>query len=176
MVRPGRHVVALVLALAPACQSLDRFDTKKGAAYCGRLVDSQFVWTPDTQGGFDRQLRLRLQIDTSLLTTIPGKITSDDPKGPCTPSPTFDRALLRVTPEIVGDALSTMTFADGQVHSIVAWVDSSCRGKVLAIVSLYKDNHVDVRLLRPGSESNDPEDRDAFALFSLERYENGCGY
>jgi hypothetical protein len=164
------------LLLAFGCQSLQRFDTDGKAAYCGQIVASQFVWTPDTRGGFDRQMSLSLKLDTGALTTTPGRITSSDAEhGPCAPSATFDDAKLVVTPEIVNDPLSTLTFEEGQVHNIVAWVDSTCRGKMLAIVSLYKTNHVELRLMKPGAEPADSSNRDAFALFMLDRNESGCG-
>lgn len=158
------------------CQSLDRFDTKNGAAYCGAIESSQFVWTTPDEGGFDRQLRLKLELDTAALDTTPGKITTDDASdGPCAPSATFDRAKLRVTPEVVRDSLSLMTFDEGQVHNVIAWVGSTCRGSMLSVVSLYKTDRVDVRILKPVSP-NTTGQRDAFALFPLDRREGGCGF
>jgi len=167
-------VAAASLALAVGCQSLDRFDTKGKAAYCGQVVDSKFVLTPTSEGGFDRQLRLKLQLDTSQLSSRPGSVTTDDADGgPCKGGPTFDDAELVVTTEVQNDPLSALTFEDGQVQNIVAWVESSCRGKMLGVVSLYKSNHVEVRLLKPGTSATS---RDAFALFRLDRSENGCGF
>ena len=175
----GRTLSALLAAVLPAlvlgCQSIDRFDTNGKAAYCGRIVDSQFVLTPNTQGGFDRQLRVRLKLDTSALDSTPGTLTTDDADGgPCKGAPSFSEAKLIVTKELANDPLSTMTFEDGQVHNIVAWVESSCRGKMLGIVSLYKSRQVEVRLLKPGTDT--AKERDAFALFQLDRYEHGCGF
>jgi hypothetical protein len=158
------------------CQSLDRFDTKDGAAYCGAIESSQFVWTIESEGGFSRLLRLKLELDTAALDTSPGKITTDDAAdGPCKPSATFDHAALRVTPEVVRDSLSLMTFDDGQVHNVIAWVGSSCRGSMLSVVSLYKTDRVDVRILKPVTP-NATGERDAFALFPLDRREAGCGF
>ncbi len=165
------------LLYALGCQSLERFDTNGKAAYCGQVVASKFVLTSDQVGGFDRQLRLQLKLDMAALTSTPGSLTSDDAAdGPCHPSATFANSKLVVTQEIPFDPLSTMTFEDGQVHNIVAWVDSSCRGKMLAVVSLYKTNHVEVRLLKPSADSTSPSTRDAFALFPLDRYEHGCEF
>jgi hypothetical protein len=172
--RSTRPLIAgATLLLAFGCQTLGRFETKGKAAYCGEIVDSKFVWTPDNQGGFDRQFALRLRIDATELTTNPGTLSSNDADGgPCGGAATFDEAKLVVTPELSNDPLSTLTFEDGQVQNVVAWVDSTCRGKMLAIVSLYKSNHVQVRLLKPGA--NTTNDRDAFALFMLDRYDDGC--
>jgi hypothetical protein len=186
----SRALLPIVLACPLfSCQSLARFDTKNGAAYCGSMVGAQFISTPkppvpspESDVGFQRLLRLRLEIDTDHLTTVPGKITTDDGTGPggaadspCVPQATFENASLRVTPEIVHDTLSTMTFEDGQIQNIMAWVDSTCRGPMLAVVSLMKNDHVDVRLLKPAIGPPNTTKRDSFALFSLDRQDNGCG-
>jgi hypothetical protein len=169
---PGRLRFLACAVVALGCQSLDRFDTKGNAAYCGQVVDSKFVLTPSSQGGFDRQLRMKLKLDTTQLSSNPGSVTTYDADGgPCNGAPTFDDAELVVTTEIQNDPLSTMVFDDGQVQNIVAWVDSTCRGKMLSIVSLYKSNRVEVRLLKPGTSATN---RDAFALFRLDRSEHGC--
>ena len=174
-----RTLVAVAVLLAmTGCDTLERFDTKGKSAYCGSIVGSQIVWTPDSRGGFDRALRMRLEVDASTLNTMPGRITSDDSgaAGACAPQPTFDDAKLVVTPELVNDPMWNLMFSDGQVQNVVAWVDSTCRGKMLAVLSLYKTNHVELRILKPGAQGNDPSNRDAFALFMLERNDNGCGY
>jgi hypothetical protein len=180
-------------ALLLGCQSLDRFDTKQGSAYCGAIESSQFIWTPappleppcptspPAEGGFDRRLRMRLELDTNQLQTAdpahpPGKITTDDTDlCPCAPKATFEEAPLRIVPEVARDSLSLMTFEEGQVRNIIAWVDSTCRGPMLAIVSLYNTDRVDVRLMK-AAPSNATDHRDAFALFPLDRREAGCGF
>jgi hypothetical protein len=174
---PFFSVVVVALLVGSGCDSLERFDTTGKSAFCGSIVGSQFVWTPDTRGGFARSMYVKLTIDASALNTVPGRLSSDDAKdGPCAPSPTFDRAKLVVTPEVVNDPLSSLTFSDGQAQNVLAWVDSTCRGKMLAVLSLYKTNHVELRLLKPGAQGNDPANRDAFALFPLERNDSGCGF
>jgi hypothetical protein len=180
-VRLGAGFSALWVVLG--CQTIDRFATDGHAAYCGKIVDSKFVWTPESLGGFDRELQIELKLDTSALATVPGRITTNDaakdppPCGLNKPGvPTFDGAKLMVTPQVANDPLSALTFEDGQVHNIMAWVDSSCRGRMLAVVSLYKSNHVELRLLKPGASATDSNDHDAFALFPLERRDDGCGW
>jgi hypothetical protein len=188
-----------VLSLLPlACEKLDRFDTKGSAAYCGYIVGAKFVRTSETEGGFARDLGLRLEIDTGSLSDRPGTLTSDDAAtGPCVPRATFDHTPLVVTPEVNHDPLSAMTFEDGQVRNVVAWADSTCRGPMLAVVSLYVNDRVDVRLLKPAPVPSasgaggapgsvdagapalggaPPVERDAFALFRLERRADGCGF
>lgn len=182
MTRVGMTILAGLLF---GCQSIDRFDTKNGSAYCGSIESSQFIWTPPApidsppdEGGFDRRLRLKLTLDTSLLDSTPGTITSDDSDvGPCHPTghATFESAPLVVTPEVTRDSLSLMTFEDGQVHNVIAWVESTCRGRMLAVISLHNTDRVEVRLLKP-APNNSASPRDAFALFPLDRREAGCGF
>ena len=185
MSRPLGLLALLLGASLVSCQSLSRFDTENGAAYCGPIVSAQFVRTvlgpdvtpPEARVGFQREFRLKLEIDANHLTTAPGTLTTDDAAdGPCQPRATFDKSPLRVTPEVVHDALSNMTFEDGQVQNIVAWVDSTCRGPMLAVVSLLKNDNVDVRLLKPALGTGTEPKTDSFALFSLDRCDNGCGF
>jgi hypothetical protein len=185
LARTAVRVVALPSALGfvLGCQTIDRFDTGGASAYCGKIVDSKFVWTPATIGGFDRNLQVELKLDTSALASEPGRITSNDaandtpPCGKDNPGvPTFDGAKLMVTPEVANDALSALTFEDGQVHNIMAWVDSSCQGRMIAVVSLYKSSHVELRLMKPVTGAPGSDQRDAFALFPLERRDEGCGF
>jgi len=173
---PAARLLPLwVLTVLPACQTLDRFDTEGSAAYCGSIVNGRFVRTTESEGGFAR-IRMKLRIDADQLTTAPGTLTTDDSgDAPCAPRPTFDAAPMRVTPELVGDPLAAMVFDDGQIHNVIGWVDSTCRGSMLAIVSLYKNDRVDVRLLKP-RDPNASAERDAFAHFALERSDTGCGF
>lgn len=176
MSRALRTAVCLSAALS-GCQTLDRFDTSGVAAYCGTITSAQFVRTTEAKGGFSRELRLRLELDADNLSTFPGTLTTDDgASGPCAPKPTFDAARLRVTPEVLNDAISSMEFEEGQVENLVAWVDSTCRGPMLAVVSLYKNERVAVRLMKPGATGSAGAERDGFALFSMSRSKTGCGY
>jgi hypothetical protein len=178
---PRLSCLAVILGVAVlfGCESLKRFDTKGPGAYCGTIVNGQFVRTTLSEGGFDRNMGLRLEVNTDALTTTPGNLTSNDAaKGPCAPEPTFDTAHLEVSQELVRDPLSTMTFEDGQVVNVLAWVQSTCRGRMLAVVSLYKNDRAQVRLLKP-AETPTPdgaEPQDGFAVFLLERREDGCGF
>lgn len=174
-VRLGASLPAVWFVLG--CQTIDRFDTQGSAAYCGRIVQSTFVWTPESMGGFDRELQLQLKLDTSSLATEPGRITTDDAhrNSPCGDGvPTFDGAKLIVTPQLANDLMASFSFEDGQVHNIMAWVDSSCLGRMLAVVSLYKSNYVEVRIMRPGDGASNATKLGAFALFPLDRRDHGC--
>jgi hypothetical protein len=160
------------LSVLPACENVDKFDTKGEAAYCGSIIDAQFIRTLEDKGGFGHDARMRLQLDTAHLNSAPGRITTDDMG--CGDSPTLSDAQIRVQPEMKHDSLYLMTFEDGQVQNIVGWVDVKCRGSVLVILSLLKTDRVDVRLLEPKDLVS--TDNDVFSVFQLTRNESGCGF
>jgi hypothetical protein len=151
------------------CRDLERFDTGETGAYCGSIIDSDF-----TRRGFEPGLGLRITLDVDALTTAPGTLTSNDAEGgPCSPSPSFDNAPLRVTPELFADPLSQLEFGFTRDHNFIAWVDSTCQGSSLAVVSLMHTGDVEVRLLRRGV-SGDAEAAGDFAVFQLQRTD--CEY
>jgi hypothetical protein len=168
---------ALSLALGTSgCRSLDRFDTGDDHAYCGTIVDAQFVRTTVQEGGFDRTLRMRLTLDVDAFTTVPGAITTDDgEEGPCAPSPTFSAAPLLATPEVHHDVLSTFSLGESRPDNLVTWVESTCRGPMLAVISLMTSDDVEVRLLKPPALGQDVA-RPAFGLFELSRRRGDCGF
>jgi hypothetical protein len=164
----------LTLALSTAaCRDIERFDTKEGEAYCGSIVTAPFVFE-----GFPPDLSLRLRIDTDSLSSVPGVITTDDVEGSCAPSPLFSEAELRVAPDVLHDPLSTLQFGQGRELNLIAWVRSSCAGPMLAVVSLMKNDDVELRLLRPPAEPAAQEEQPVggFALFRLSRQEGTCGF
>ena len=191
--RSGALTLPLVLLLG-GCQELDRFDTSGDAAYRGSIVGAQFVRTPEDEGGFKRELLMCVELDTDALTTTPGTMTTDDAAdGPCAPLATFDNAPIRAVREVFDDPLSTLRFSDAQEHNVLGWVESTCRGPMLAVVSLMKSDDVEVRLLKPPPASmpapaavdggvcepvvtEPPGSRAAFALFKLGRQEAGCSF
>jgi hypothetical protein len=157
-----------ILLAGAACSDLDRFDNGDGSAYCGQIIDGTFV-----REGFDRQLGLELRLDISRLQSVPGELTTfDEDSGECQPEPLFSRASLRVPQASLADALSTLQLDDNREHNIVAWVQSNCRGAMLAVVSLMKSDDVEVRLLAP-PVGNEPEG--SFGVFHLTRH-NGCSF
>jgi hypothetical protein len=180
----GRRLVAPLTAAAlfvGGCRSLDRFDTKGDSAYCGNIVGHIF------QDGFIPEntrprLRLHLELDVDNLSTYPGTLTSNDAEfGLCsaTDAPLFMNARLRAIEEIFHDALSQAEFGDGHQHDFFAWVDSTCQGTMLAVVSLLTNGSVEVRLLKPAAdppEGASAGERPGFAKFSLDRQASGCGY
>lgn len=166
--------LAIALLFSTGCRDLDRFDTGDDEAYCGAIVSAQFV-----REGFPPDLRLRLELDTDNLTSLPGTLTTDDADtGPCAPSPRLNAAPMRATEAILHDPLSTFDFGTSRDHNFFAWVDSSCEGPLMAVVSLMKNDDVEVRLMRPPAPptTSAPEPAAGFALFQLKRHKGDCGF
>jgi hypothetical protein len=156
------------------CNELDRFDTTDGSAYCGSIVSAAFV-----REGFPPDLRLRLTLDVDKLETVPGTLRTDDATtGPCAPSPRLATAPMRVTEAVLHDPLSTFDFGTGRDKNFMAWVEA-CDGPMLAVVSLMKNDDVELRLMTPpgppaAGETEPPPA--GFALFQLTRRDNDCGF
>lgn len=160
-----RRVGVVFAALAGiGCRDLDRFDTGESGAYCGTIIDSSF-----TRAGFEPGLALRLTLDVDSLSIAPGTLSTDDATGPCSPQPEFDHAPLRVTPQLFADPLSHLEFGSNRDHNFLAWVDSSCRGSALAVVSMMHTGEVEVRLLRRGEVVDGVAQPDQLGVFQLER-------
>jgi hypothetical protein len=204
MARPLRFAV-LALAALPACTSLDRFDTDGGAAYCGSMVGSPAFHEGILPEGVPPTLRLSMTLDVDALrertsrafgssesgaqsetrtadTVVVGRFTTDDASdGLCATSGTvlFDNAPLRAIPELDHDPLSTLEFGEGRDYNFFGWVDSTCQGTMLSLVSLMRNDAIEVRLLKPAAMP--PVDaqaghRPGFALFTLSRKNEGCGF
>jgi hypothetical protein len=157
-------VLCLALCAGLGCRDLDRFDTGRGGAYCGQIINGEF-----TRRGFDAGLGMRVTLDIDALQQAPGTLsTNDAPMGPCAPQPLFDHAAMRVTPELFADPLSLLEFGATRDHNFVVWVDSTCQGSALAVVSLMHTGDVEVRLLRRGGAS-DPASPGDFGVFQLQR-------
>jgi len=63
-----------VLLMTLSCRSLDRFDTKNDAAFCGQLVSAPAFhdgFVPELEDGEPKlQLTMKLTLDTSQLSTF----------------------------------------------------------------------------------------------------------
>jgi hypothetical protein len=163
--------LGLSLGAFSGCKNIDEFDTGTHDAYCGQVVGAPFV-----REDFDRQLQLQIQLHLATLNTLPGEITTDDSDiGRCAPLPLFDAAKLRAPNKLESDALSTLSFGDTSLLNFMSWVDSTCNGTYLAVVSLLQDKSVEVRLLRG---ELDPEGHEvgAFGIFKLKRSVGGCNF
>ena len=166
-------LLAVLLATGNSgCKDLERFDTGPDEAYCGTIIDSDFV-----RSGFEAGLGMSLTLDTRALDTQPGTLSTDDAEtGPCSPEPLFADAPLRASSKLLADPLSQLEFGAERDFNFVAWADSTCQGSALSIVSLMHDGNVEVRLLRRGSGTQPmPTETTAegdFAVFQLRK--NDC--
>lgn len=172
-----------VCLLGAACTDLSDYQLEADEAYCGAMVSAPVFHSGFVPDGAPPALRLRLHLDVEALTTNPGRLTSDDREhGLCKRSgaPLFDDAPLRAIPEVLHDPISTLEFGQGRVHTFFAYVDSTCQGTMLAIVSLMKNKTVEVRLFKPAAmaEADAPADKSSgYALFYLKPFEtDGCGF
>jgi hypothetical protein len=171
-----RWIFALA-GFALGCRDLERFDTDGAAAYCGELTGSPFAdaLTADSAP----PIRARLELDTSRLESTPGVVTTSDAvDGLCAPEPLLNAALLRAIPELTHDPLSMLEFGSGRDHNFFAWVDSTCQGTMVAVVSLMQNEKVELRLLKPAPMSADganapPGEKSGFGMFSLRRENSG---
>ena len=79
---------------------------------------------------------------------------------------------------VADDPLSTFDFGTGRDHNFFAWAQSSCQGQFLVVVSLMKDDDVEVRLMAPPGPINPqtgaPFERPQFAVFLLNRQKDDC--
>lgn len=176
-----RALLPLFALAGLGCKDLSRFDTQGTQAYCGAMVSSPLFQDGFMPAGVPPRLGMSLTLDTDSLSTRPGEISTDDAdRGLCSAGgrPLIDRAPLRAIEELSHDALASLEFGEGREHNFLAWVDSTCQGTLLAIVSLMSDGKVEVRLLKPAAlppPDAPPDRKPGFALFVLERDEDGCG-
>ncbi len=176
----------LLASLLLGCNSVDRFDTQGATAYCGSLVGAPFEEGLVPDGIRPRKLGLELKLNTAALTArgdtsvVVGKLSSDDTEwGLCAPStgPLFAAAPLRTLPALDHDRLSLLEFGSGRDYNFFAWVDSTCQGTLLSVVSLMRNDDIEVRLFKPApqaAEGAPPAEQTGFGLFFLQRRAEGC--
>lgn len=132
-------------------------------------------------------LRLKLDLDASKLNSfsesksaIMGWLTSNDAEtGLCPGQALFNSAPVRAIPQLYHDTLSTLSFGEGHDEDFFAFVDSTCQGTMVAVVSLLRNSSVEVRLFRPAQlpdEGAGPENRPGYAVFYLSRRDTGCEF
>lgn len=189
----------LLLVALPACRNLSRFDTPPGGAFCGELVSGPSFHDGFIAKGQPAVLRVRLTLDTSQIssfsdaapnpdqeaapvTPIPGRLTSADKSvGLCSENgqALFENAPVRAIPQVDHDQISTLSFGEGHDEDFFAYVDSTCQGTMLAVVSLLRNGDVELRLFKPAplpAPDAGPEKRPGYALFYLRRNDRGCGF
>ena len=165
------------------CDDLSKYQLSDSEAYCGSMVSAPLFHAGFVAEGSPPSLRLRLHLDIDKLTTEPGNLTSDDAnRGLCKDQggALFDSARLRAIPEVLHDPISTLSFGEGREHSFFAYVDSTCQGTMLAVLSLMKNREVEVRLFKPMPETaaeSPASEQAGYALFYLKpRDADNCGF
>ena len=173
MTRLLPSLTTLLLAGLLGCQDLERFDTKDGEAYCGELVGAPFSTGLLPNGASPPDIGMRLTFDIHGLASSPGTLSTDDQEqGMCSPEPLLDGVRLRSVSEAFHDPISQLEFGDGREKNILVWVDSTCQGTMLGVISLMRDDDIEVRLFKPAPAYDDDtprEDRPGFGQWKLTR-------
>jgi len=180
----GRHLLGalgLVAAVGAAgCRDIERFDTDGDAAFCGKMVGAPFQTGFLADGAESETVRMRLEFDVNGLARFPGRVSTDDAlTGLCAPEPLFRDVRLRAVAEAFHDPISQLDFGDGRERNVLVWIDSTCAGSLLGVLSLMRDDSVELRLFKPAPDPDDDTpavDRPGFAEFRLTRRRDGCGF
>ena len=184
--RPVRGLGLLGTLALVGCHNLEGFTSKEGEAYCGPIAGAKFQ-TGFVPSGQPPDLTVALRLDAGRLTTQPGFLSSHNAATSlCGEQPLFQDAPLRPIPVIDSDAISTLSFGEGHEHDFFAYVDSTCQGTMLAVVSLIKNDQVELRLFKPArlpppDTVPTPAEQPGFAVFHLRvakrgTDENSCGF
>jgi hypothetical protein len=151
--------------------------------YCGGLVSEQFASEGfDAWIGKDQSLKLSHTLDTDHLDDLPGTLRSNDADfGPCAPLPLFKDAPLRVIQSARGDRIANLRLGEDHEEEILAFVDSTCSGSMLTILSLVQDGSTELRLLRPAPDVRVPVTaQPRFGVFTLSKTsvteQSGCDF
>jgi hypothetical protein len=161
-------VVTIWLLFVGGCRDTSRFSSR-GDRFEGAIVKGSFV-----RSGLDEAERMCLTLDTDHLQDAPGTITTSDGR--------FKSAPLRPIPQIWHDPLSTLDFGDGRVQNLVYAATPEVEPQdVIAIVSLMRSDHIEVRLLRgaPQTDAGPPPPGAApalFGVFNLDRQPGPCAF
>ena len=161
--------VLVFAAFAPlGCRDVQHFSTA-GDHFEGTVVASSFVRT-----GIAEDARACLTLDTDHLQDAPGAISSTDGRFHATP--------LRPIPQLWHDPLSTLTFGEGRVKTLVyAATPTSDAGDtqdVLVVISLMQSKSVELRLVRgaPGADPLASNAAPVFGVFTLDRQGGACSF
>lgn len=176
-------VLCALLTATSGCRELKRFDLDEGEAYCGSIVSTPVFHEGFIPSDSPPVLRLKFFLDVNNLTSRPGRLTSDDvERGLCVEDgePLFDDTPLRAIEPVLHDPISELSFGEGHEHSLFAYVDSTCQGTMLALVSLMRSGDIELRLFKPMRLATDdapPGEQAGYALFHLKRKdESSCGF
>ncbi len=184
----AKFLIVTASLCGPGCKSVDRFDTGANGAYCGELVGG-FASDGLVPDGSPGRLQLSLTLDTQHLGDYPGLLSSDDvavdaggsgrEDGLCAGQPLFNKARIRTIQKALYDTIASVQITPDHYQDIFTWVDSTCQGTFVSIVSLMNDGRVEVRLFKPkpATDAGAPaSERAGFGVFSLTRHDTGCGF
>jgi hypothetical protein len=170
------------------CKSVDRFDTGPNGAFCGELIGGVASEGLIPDGSSDK-LQLGLTLDSKHLGDYPGTLWSDDVAndaganrqgdGLCPGQPLFNKASVRTIQKALYDVIASVQITPDHDQDIFTWVDSTCQGTFVSILSLMNDGRVEVRLFKPkpATDAGAPaSERSGFGVFSLTRHDTGCGF
>lgn len=181
----------LAALIGSSCRSVDRFDTHDDEAYCGRLLgqdDLSLGFEAASWTGSGEQATITIEaLRTAQLFDQNGKValltTHDANYGPCSAElqPLFARAPIRTIGKAQGDRLANLQISEDHEGDYVTFVDSSCSGSMVAILSLIQDGTLELRLLRPAPAKDldasvpaTPDNTPRFGLFQLTKQKQGC--
>jgi hypothetical protein len=166
--------LASLSLLALGCRDPSRFSSR-GDRFEGSVVRGTFVRT-----GFAPGVAMCLTLDTDHLQDRPGSLSTSDGR--------LRSAQLRPIPQIWHDPLSTLTFGEGRDQNLV-YAASPLPGDggdaeaqdIVVIVSLMREDHLEVRLLRgapPSDAGSSPPGvaTPVFGVFNLDRQPGPCSF
>jgi hypothetical protein len=162
-----KRALSIAVALAGAgisCTDVTSWSTR-GDHFEGLVVQGGFVRT-----GFGGDVTMCMTFDGAHVQDAPGMIATNDGR--------FHAAPLRPIPQVWHDAFSTMSFGEGRVRNLPYAVQPvKDEPDAMAIVSLMKDDAIEVRIVRgaPGRDGGTVE-APLFAIFRLERHPGPCAF
>jgi hypothetical protein len=179
--RASACVIAALVGIASfGCRDLERFDTHGDEAYCGEMVGAPFNEGFLPENANPPVIGMSLTFDIHGLASSPGTVTTDDgDQGACAPDPLFDGVPLRSISEAFHDPVSQLEFGDGREQNILVWADSTCQGTLVGVLSLMRDDSIEVRFFKPAAEPTEDTpnaDRPGFAHWKLTQHRRGCGF
>jgi hypothetical protein len=69
-----------------------------------------------------------------------------------------------------------LEFGEQREINLMGWVDSVCDGTYLTVVSLLRNDDVEVRVMRSEKNATDGTEEGPFGLFQLRRFEEACDF
>ncbi len=180
----GKSLVlqSALLCFMAGCDDTSHFSNIPGESYCGAItLGSSF------RMGFSPRVQMRLTLDASQIDgpNSPGVLsTYEAATGDLPEQRLIDNAELRLFPAMAHDPLSRLTLSDAQMRNAIFAVSPADpeAESFVAVLSLRTDDRIEVRLIRPGSQStnDNPElsekRKPLFGIFTLLKRQGTCGF